>query len=201
MQQLSGAVNKIISTGHYQITTPKNPDAEDKPFPVPGPMPVANVQVEPPMQPSSLKMFAQKPKAEGAFVQAFDEKSEEAQNDEENDELKEEVTTTTEVTTQKPTTTESTTVPTTKPTISPKPQQHIESKRNKPKEKKNEIVLNGQRFKLVAIEPSAEVSAETPASKSSEEEGKKKAEHEDQLLPMVILNLLILILKLLEHPP
>lgn len=183
MQQLSDAVNKIISTGHYQLTTPKRPE-EEKPFPVPGPMPMTNVQVEPPMQPmSSPKVAAKKPKVEvsGGFVQSFDEKSEEVQN-EESAESKEEAVTTT--TTRKPTTTETTTIPTTKPTISPKPQ-HSESKKNKSKEKKNEIVLNGQRYKLVAVETSAEISTEAPISKSSEEEVKKTVGREDQLLPMV----------------
>jgi hypothetical protein len=176
MQQLSDAVNKIISTGHYQLTTPKNPD-EGKlmPFPVPGPMPTVNVEVEPPMQPVNKVQQKPilKPKNSGSFVQSFDDKEElvgfnsdeESDDTERSDEQEEKAT---KSPTEKPTIA-TTTISTTKPTISPSKTR--EDKKSKSKAKKqDEIVLNGQRYKLVAVETSVEKSVSTETSTSNEED-------------------------------
>jgi len=201
MKELSEAVNKIITTGHYQFTTPKKPE-DDKPFPMPGPMleteteAEEHIEVEPPTKPKIIET-----KTDGAFVQSFNEEKNKS------DEESEEESTTPKL--KKPTTATS---PTTKATISPKPN---EIKKSKPKkEKQDEIVLNGHRYKLIAVEETSTESPDssetsTSAIESSEREDLKKmeiskkptivqkteskvlrvnlTEPSDQLLPMVIL--------------
>jgi hypothetical protein len=138
MKQLSDAVNKIISTGHFQLTTPKDPDDFPKPS--------GNIQIEPPKQKAPKKSSDNK----SSFVQSSNE---------------EEVKTTT----SKP----KTTISTTKATISP-----AKIANRKSAKTNDEIVLNGQRYKLVAVESSAEEetkSTKAPVVIKHESEEKKEA--------------------------
>lgn len=195
---MSAAVNKIISTGHYQLTTPQSPE-DEKTFPVPGPMPVDNIQIEPRMQSNKQNTVSstQKTRTGGessGFIQSFDDNEERPGSNEESEEEE----------TSKALMTA--TASTDKQTILPKTRRII-GERNKSRDKKqDEIVVHGKRYKLVSVESSDEASSSRSAESSEEgrpgertinttrttafnKSGTDEIEPADQLLPMVILGI------------
>ncbi|KAI6200690.1 hypothetical protein M3Y96_00760900 [Aphelenchoides besseyi] len=138
MRDLSDTVNRIISTGQFQIKTTALPTV--KPMTTVVPIP-DNVQVEPTTRkPSSISVGSN----DGAFVQQFEEESSA-------EDAEVEITTTPKPSTKKITIAGTTIKPTMQTT----------TKRTTQKTAA-EILLDGRRYKLVAVESAEETTTQKP---------------------------------------